>query len=107
MKKRAVYLILLLGILLVLAGCAPAATGLEGTYNAVNPPVESGEMVILSLTFTADKVTMASGDVQQTVPYTVKDNTFSIVTDYGTFSYAFEAREDGSIVIDGVEYQKQ
>ena len=50
---------------------------------------------------------MISGDVQQTVSYRLQGDTFTIVTDYGDFSYDYALREDGTLVIDGVDYRKQ
>ncbi len=105
MKKGAMLTALVL-IALMLAGCS-SSEGLNGSYVAVNPPVESGEMVIKELTFSNGKVTMISGDVQQTVSYRLQGDTFTIVTDYGDFSYDYALREDGTLVIDGVDYRKQ
>lgn len=104
MKKRILALGMLL-CLLTLAGCAKKS-GLEGRYEAVNPPTESGEMVIKSLEFSGDKVTMISGDTKQTVNYTLDEDTFTIRTKFGDFSYACEVRDDGTLVIDGVDYRR-
>ena len=104
MKKK--ILILLLA-LLMLTGCAARQSSLSGRYTAVNPPVESGELVIQELEFDKDKVTMTSGSVSQTVPYKLKGETFQLVTNFGTYSYAFSQEEDGTLVIDGVSYKRQ
>ena len=105
MKKGAMLTVLVL-IVLMLTGCS-SSEGLNGSYVAVNPPVESGEMVIKELAFSNGEVTMISGDVQQTVSYRLQGDTFTIVTDYGDFSYDYALREDGTLVIDGVDYRKQ
>lgn len=107
MKKRILMMASLGLALLLLVGCSTSKQqGLSGSYTAVNPPVESGEMVIQELSFTSDEVTMISGSVNQTVRYQIKEDSFLLITDYGTYSYAFEQKEDGSLVIDGVEYRQ-
>lgn len=106
MRNRMLLMIFLGLSLCLLAGCtASSQQGLSGSYTAVNPPVESGEMVIEELSFQGDEVTMISGSVRQTVRYQIKDNSFLLVTDYGTYTYSFEQRDDGTLVIDGVEYR--
>ena len=94
-------------VTLMLTGCSSSSEGINGSYVAVNTPVESGEMVIKELSFSNGEVTMISGDVQQTVPYRLHGDTFTIVTDYGEFSYDYAQREDGTLVIDGVDYRLQ
>jgi len=92
-------------LLCLLTACA-AQSGLQGAYSAVNPPVESGEMVIRDLDFAGNSVTMVSGEVRQTVPYTVADGTLTLKTAYGDFSFVFTQNADGSLLIDGGTYQK-
>lgn len=104
MKKWMLALCLVLA--LALTACA-AQPKLSGTYTAVNPPESSGEMVIEELTFEKKQVTMISGSTQQTVNYEIKDGTFTITTKFGSFGWAFEQKEDGTLVIDGVDYKKQ
>ena len=103
--KRAMVLLLVLALLL--CGCAARKTASAGRYKAVNPPVESGETVIQELVFDGAKVTMISGSISQTVDYTIQDGTFTINTKYGSFSYAYEEKTDGTLVIDGVDYARQ
>ena len=86
---------------------AAARPQAKARYTAVNPPVESGELVIQELEFDKDKVTMTSGSVSQTVPYKLEGETFQLVTNFGTYSYAFSQEEDGTLVIDGVSYKRQ
>jgi len=64
-------------------------------------------MVIEQLTFEKKQVTMISGSTQQTVDYEIKDGTFTIKTRFGNFSYDCLVRDDGTLVIDGVDYRKQ
>lgn len=75
-------------------------------YVAVNPPTDSGEMVIEELEFTEDTVTMKSGDVAQTVNYQYEKESNQLImkTEFGDFSYYIELLENG-FIIDGVEYQ--
>lgn len=105
MKRSALWIALLL-VLILLTGCQRANT-LEGTYAAVNPPVDSGGMVIQEVTFTGNKVTMISGDVQQTVDYQIKDGTLTLLTRFGDFSYAYEQKDEKTITIDSVDYVKK
>ena len=98
--------ILLAALCLPLSSCEKKQA-FSGRYTAVNPPVESGEMVIEHLEFNGGKVTMSSGKTSQTVGYTMKDGTFSIHTDFGDFSYACETEEDGTLIIDGVRYRPE
>ena len=104
MKKLMLTLCLVLA--LTLSSCA-SKPALSGTYEAVNPPTASGEMVIEQLTFEKKQVTMISGSTKQTVEYEIKDNTFTIKTKFGSFSYACQLKDDGTLVIDGVDYVKQ
>ena len=105
--KRVFAPLCMLFALALLTGCASSKKGaLGGSYTAVNPPVESGEMVILALDFDCDKVTMRSGDVAQTVNYKIDGETFTLITKYGSFDYDYLQKEDGTIVIDGVDYAK-
>ena len=104
MKKRMLALCLIMA--LVLTGCA-GKVKLQGTYNAINPPEASGEMVIEQLTFDKKQVTMISGSTEQTVDYEIKDGKFTIITKFGSFAWDFEQKADGTLVIDGVDYQKQ
>lgn len=108
MKKRSVLALMLLVVLLAATACTGTSSNkFEGAYTAVNPPVESGEMVIEELNFSGDKVTMSSGDVSQTVRYKLEGDSLSLLTDYGTFTFACEQKADGTLVIDGVDYKKQ
>lgn len=104
--KRSVLWIGLLLVLVFLTGCQ-RANALEGTYTAVNPPVASGEMVIEQVAFSGNKVTMISGDVQQTVDYKIKDGEFTLLTKFGNFSYAFEQKDASTITIDSVDYVRK
>lgn len=99
-------LVLCLIIALTLTGCAGKAA-LQGTYSAVNPPEAGGEMVIEQLTFDQKQVTMISGSTEQTVSYEIKDDKFTIHTKFGSFAWDFAQKDDGTLVIDGVDYQKQ
>ena len=92
-------------ILLMLTGCAGKETALEGRYEAVDPPVESGETVITTLVFNGNSVTMSADVMEQTVEYQIADNTFTIFTDYGDFDYDYTRAEDGTLMIDGVSYK--
>lgn len=98
--------VLLAAVCLTLSSCGKKQ-GITGRYVAVNPPVESGEMVIERLEFSGGKVTMSSGSTAQTVDYTLKDGTFSIHTDFGSFSYGCSQEEDGALIIDGVRYRPE
>lgn len=104
MRKWMLALCLIMA--LALTGCAGKVT-LSGTYDAVNPPEAGGEMVIEQLTFEKKQVTMISGSTRQTVNYEIKDGAFTINTKFGSFSWAFEQKDDGTLVIDGVDYKKQ
>lgn len=104
MKKQMLALCLIM--VLLLTGCA-GKVKLEGAYSAVNPPQASGEMVIEELKFDKKQVTMISGSTEQTVDYEIKDGKFTIITKFGSFAWDFEQKADGTLVIDGVDYQKQ
>ena len=106
MKKPFALILCLCVMAFLLTGCTGQGK-LTGSYVALNPPVDSGEMVIKQLTFAGDKVTLIAGDVQQTVGFKLSDGIFTLQTDYGKFDYAFEQKSDGTLVIDGVTYQKQ
>lgn len=54
-----------------------------------------------------NKVTMISGDVQQTVDYKIKDGEFTLLTKFGNFSYAFEQKDASTITIDSVDYVRK
>lgn len=97
--------ILLLCILL-LSACGNKSIP-SGHYVALDPPVESGEDVIKELVFEKDQVTMISGNIRQTVKYELKDGKFTILTEFGNFSYQYAEAEDGTLTIDGVHYAKQ
>lgn len=105
MKRCAVWIGLLLTLVL-LAGCQRGGA-LKGTYVAVNPPVDSGEMVIQEVAFEGNKVTMISGDVQQTVDYRIADGTLTLLTKFGDFSYDFAQKDDRTITIDAVDYVRK
>lgn len=105
MKRCAVWISLLL-MLALLAGCRRAGR-LEGRYAAVNPPVDSGEMVIMEVSFDGNKVTMISGDVQQTVDYRIQDGKLTLLTKFGDFSYDFAQKDDHTITIDAVDYVRK
>lgn len=93
--------------LFMLSGCtASNGNALDGHYTAVNPPVESGDMVILELVFTGDQVTMISGETKQTASYQLKQNRFILLTEYGDYSYDCSLEEENTITIDGVNYLK-
>ena len=104
MKKLMLTLCLVLA--LTLSSCA-SKPALSGTYEAVNPPTADGEMVIEQLTFEKKEVTMISGTTKQTVAYEIKDDKFTIKTKFGSFSYNCLIKDDGTLVIDGVDYVKQ
>ena len=104
--KKLGFTMLMLMLAVVMTGCAAKDNGLTGTYKAVDAPVSSGEMVIQELSFAGQEVTMISGDVRQTVKYTMKDGKFSIQTKFGNFSYDAETKGNGDLVIDGVTYKK-
>ena len=106
MKKTAVICV----ILLLLAGSGTAVLyrqqhQYDGHYTAVKPPEDTGEMVIRELRFQGDTVTLISGNVQQQVKYKIEDNEFTMMTDFGNFTYEVEVR-DQEIVLDGVIYRK-
>ena len=103
--KRTVLAALAALLLLCLCGCGKSGA-LSGTYRALDPPRESGEMVTESLEFDGDTVTMISGETRQSVKYAMKDGKFTIKTRFGDFSYACELRENGDLLIDGVTYRK-
>lgn len=105
MKKIALALCLLLTLGL-LAGCR-RTDALEGTYAAVNPPVESGELVIQEVSFHDGQVTMISGDVQQTVDYRIKDGKLTLLTKFGDFSYDFAQKDAQTITIDALDYVRK
>lgn len=77
----------------------------SGSYTAVNPPVESGEMVIEQVRFEDGKLVMQSGDLEQAVDYTIADGNLVLNTDFGNFAFPFE-RTAAGFKIDGVDYQK-
>ena len=109
MKGRLFRICALLTLCALLAGCAKGGAGkgaLSGTYTAVDPPVDSGETVIESVEFNGDEVTMRGGELEQTVHYKVEGDSFTLLTDFGDFEYDFEQREDGTLVIDGIDYVK-
>lgn len=76
------------------------------SYVAVNPPIESGEMVIEELEFSKDLLTMKSGDVVQSVEYQWTDGQLIMCTKFGEFPYDVVITENG-LLIDGVEYIEQ
>lgn len=106
MKKAAVICI----ILFLLTGGGAAVIyqrqhRYDGYYTAVNPPEASGETVIQELRFQGDQVTLISGNIRQQVAYKIKDNVFTMITDFGNFSYEIVVSGD-EIVLDGVVYRK-
>lgn len=108
MKKKNIWLaalalafVCLLVIVLVKGG----DKGYSGSYHAVNPPVESGEMVIERVSFKGKQLVMQSGDVAQTVNYRIADGQLVLNTDFGNFSFSFE-KTDAGIRIDGIDYIK-
>lgn len=106
-KKFLVLLCVFVAILLV-AGFWHHHTKLhtyDGSYIAVNPPVETGEEVIEEIHFDGKYVKMVSGKIEQTVEYAINDNTFSLITKYGIFTYDISISE-GGMVIDGVTYKR-
>ncbi len=106
-KKKALagmLLILLIGYAAIFF--MRKSDGYTGRYAAVNPPVDSGEMVIKELVFEGGQVTMVSGNVQQKVKYKIEGNRFTIMTKFGDFSYRFEPGES-QFTLDGVVYQKK
>lgn len=104
--KKTLAICLCMGLLLfALTGCSGKAAALDGTYEAVNPPMESGDVVIQTLVFSGKNVTMGADGMEQTVAYQIAGDTFTILTDYGDFAYAYECREDGTLVIDNVTYR--
>lgn len=106
MKKTAVICIILL--LLIGSGAAVVYKGqhrYDGHYTAVNPPEDTGETVIQELRFQGDQVTMIAGNVQQQVKYKIEGNVFTMMTDFGDFSYEISVNGD-EIVLDGVVYRK-
>lgn len=108
MKKILTGMLIML-LLIACVGCEKNNTGtnkLEGIYKAVNPPVESGEMVIQELIFHDDTVKMVSGDIEQKVYYKIEDNKFTISTQFGDFEYEIEILED-CINLDGVTYSRE
>ena len=105
MKKPLALVLWLCVAALLLAGCAGQGTP-TGSYTALNPPVQSGETVIQQLTFDGEQVTLISGEVRQTVDYKINGDVFTLQTDYGDFDYAFEQKDDGSLIIDSVTYQQ-
>lgn len=106
MKKTALICIILL--LLIGIGAAIVYKGqhkYDGHYTAVNPPEETGEMVIQELRFQGNRVTLISGNVRQQVAYKIKGDVFTMFTDFGDFSYEIVVNED-EIILDGVTYRK-
>lgn len=111
MKKATGISLAVLALLLIATffGCSQKQENisLEGTFVAINPPVESGEDVIVKLQFSGDTVRMVSGsDVEQSVNYKIKGSRFLLLTDFGEFGYDFEVVDIG-IVIDGITYEKK
>lgn len=107
MKKRTGIIMLLL-LILVGSGIGffyKKQHRYDGIYTAVDPPEESGEMVIESLSFKGDQVTLISGNTQQTVKYEMKDGQFWLITKFGSFSYKVQVGED-ELILDGVTYRK-
>lgn len=106
MVKRCALLILVLLMAGMLLGCRQTNT-LDGTYEAQNPPVESGELVIKEITFDGKQLTMTSGDVQQTVDYRIEDGKLTLLTDYGDFTYDFEQKDEQTLTIDALDYVRK
>lgn len=106
MVKRCALLILVLLLAGMLSGCRQTNT-LDGTYEAQNPPVESGELVIKEITFDGKQLTMTSGDVQQTVDYRIEDGKLTLLTDYGDFTYDFEQKDEQTLTIDALDYVRK
>lgn len=107
MKKTAVICVILL--FLVGSGAAVVYRGqhrYDGHYMAVNPPENTGETVIQELHFEGDQVTLISGNVRQQVTYRIEGNTFTMITDFGNFSYEITINGE-EIILDGVVYQKR
>lgn len=106
MRKTAV----ICSILLLLAGSGAAYRYKEqhqydGHYTAVNPPEDTGETVIRELRFQGDEVTLISGNVQQQVKFKIEGSVFTMITDFGTFTYEIRV-DDQEITLDGVTYRK-
>lgn len=106
MRKTAV----ICSILLLLAGSGAAYRyrgqhQYDGHYTAVNPPENTGETVIRELRFHGDKVTLISGNVQQQVKYKIEGSVFTMITDFGDFTYEIHVK-DQEIILDGVTYRK-
>ena len=107
MKKGVRSILPVFLALYILLGACGKQAQFSGHYTALNPPVESGENVIMALTFEGDQVTMISGDMEQTVKYKLQNGQFTILTDFGDFSFPYSEGEDGTLTIDGVDYAKQ
>ncbi len=95
--KRMVILPILL---LTLTACGKRT--LQGTYVLASPP-PTKEMIVEEIEFSADTLTMRSGRIEQTVKYEWTEDTLTIYTDFGDFSFDFELREH-SILLDSLEY---
>lgn len=107
MRKTAVMICSIL-LLLAVSGAAYCYSGqhqYDGHYTAVNPPESTGETVIRELRFQGDKVTLISGNVQQQVKYKIEGSVFTMITDFGDFTYEIHVK-DQEIILDGVTYRK-
>lgn len=108
-KKTAVICVALLLLIGIGVGSVAVYRGqhqYDGHYTAVNPPQETGETVIQELHFDGNRVTLISGNIQQQVKYKVKGNEFTMITDFGNFSYEIEKNGNDEIILDGVVYRK-
>lgn len=108
MKKKGVRLAVLAAVLvccLMILYVKGGDKGYTGSYRAVNPPVETGEIVIERVSFEGKRLVMQSGDMEQTVDYTIRDGQLVLNTDFGDFSFPLEKTDTG-IRIDGIDYIK-
>ena len=108
MKKKKFWLAAAAAVLvccLIILFVKGGDKGYSGSYQAVNPPVETGETVIERVSVEGKQLVMESGDLKQSVDYAIADGRLVLKTEFGTFSFPFEKTEEG-IRIDGIEYIK-
>lgn len=89
-------------VLLIVSGCAAKQTGPSGRYVAALP-ADNGAEHIAEIAFGPETLLMKTGVTEQEVPYRIENDTLSLETDFGTFSFAFSMEQDW-VYIDGEQY---